>query len=315
MGSLHFSTENVPPEQRREVIDTAYGAHVTGIVDFLGEGPASVAMTLRDVSDVHIARVETSPMRITTSPDDAGILYISFTTSGGGIIDARGEGRQVSAGDINVLRRDRRCVTVAAEASALVNIAIPRDRLLSRLASADQVLPTRSLTAPAAGLLHAYAHSLLSLEADLTPEEAATAASHLIDLAAMLLGPKRDTAELARQNGVRAARRRAIHADIAANLAEPELSLEWIARRHSLSPAYVRTLFYHDGTSFTDHVLQARLDLFCAMLREPGESRRTIAALALMAGFGDISWFNQAFRRRYGMTPSDMRATRPATGR
>lgn len=317
MGRLQFSTAGVPPEMRREVVAAAYGAHVDGAVDFPAEGPVAARMMMRNIGDVQVAQVETSPMRITTRPDDTGLLYLSMTTGGAGVIDARGEGREVRAGDINVLRRERRCVTVAAEPSALVNIALPRARLVARLASADSLLATQSLTTPAARLLQGYAMSLLALDGALTPEEEATVSAHLMDLAVMLLGPRRDAAELAKQNGVRAARRRAVQADIAANLAEPQLSLRWIAQRHGLSEAYVRTLFYHEGTSFTDHVLQARLDLVCRMLRDPGQTGQTIAALALMAGFGDISWFNQTFRRRFGMTPSDMRAmSRPdSTGK
>jgi AraC-like DNA-binding protein len=36
-----------------------------------------------------------------------------------------------------------------------------------------------------------------------------------------------------------------------------------------------------------------------------------VSSIALDAGFGDISYFNRAFRRRYGATPSDVRAQAP----
>jgi len=308
MPRLQFSTDAVAPELRRDVVEAAYGAHVSGSVDFIGEAPVSASLTLRDMAGLQLAHVATSPMRIATSADETGVVYLSMTTSGSGVIDARGEARPVQAGDINVLRRDRRCLTVAAEPSALLNIAIPRDRLVDSLTGHDSLLGTRTMSAPAARLLYTYAMTLLTDDREPAAEEEAVFAAHILDLAALLLGPRRDAAETARKGGVRAARRQAIRADIAANLADPALSLDWLARRHSLSPHYVRALFYDEGTSFTDHVLGARLARVCTLLRDPAMSGHTIAALALMAGFGDISWFNQVFRRRYGMTPSDMRA-------
>lgn len=39
---------------------------------------------------------------------------------------------------------------------------------------------------------------------------------------------------------------------------------------------------------------------------------QSIGAIAYASGFGDLSHFNHAFRRRYGTTPSDARRERPA---
>jgi AraC-like DNA-binding protein len=44
------------------------------------------------------------------------------------------------------------------------------------------------------------------------------------------------------------------------------------------------------------------------MLGNPLLAAQTITAIACEAGFGDLSHFNRAFRRRYGETPSDVRA-------
>ena len=35
-----------------------------------------------------------------------------------------------------------------------------------------------------------------------------------------------------------------------------------------------------------------------------------IRTIAFEAGFGDLFYFNHVFRRRYGATPSDIRASR-----
>jgi AraC-like DNA-binding protein len=44
------------------------------------------------------------------------------------------------------------------------------------------------------------------------------------------------------------------------------------------------------------------------MLSNPLLAERTISTIAYETGFGDLSHFNRAFRRRYGETPSDVRA-------
>jgi AraC-like DNA-binding protein len=43
------------------------------------------------------------------------------------------------------------------------------------------------------------------------------------------------------------------------------------------------------------------------MLRDPRHAHLTIAQLAHGSGFNDISYFNRAFRRRFGATPTDVR--------
>src|SRR3546814_3690801 len=73
------------------------------------------------------------------------------------------------------------------------------------------------------------------------------------------------------------------------------------------SPRYVRRLFQDEGSSFSDHVLGERLDRAHRLLLHPGQASRTIAAVAYACGFGDLSYFNRTFRRRFGMTPSDLR--------
>jgi AraC-like DNA-binding protein len=62
------------------------------------------------------------------------------------------------------------------------------------------------------------------------------------------------------------------------------------------------------GTTFTDFVLQQRLARVRSFLSDPRADQRPISAIAYDAGFGDLSYFNHAFRRLYGSTPSDIRA-------
>lgn len=129
---------------------------------------------------------------------------------------------------------------------------------------------------------------------------------------AMALGATRDAAEVAMGRGVRAARLNAIKADIRAHLGERGLTLDAVAAREGVSPVYIRKLFEGEDTSFTQFVLEERLARAHRLLRDPRFAGRSIGALALESGFGDLSYFNRVFRRRFGASPSDIRAA--ATG-
>ncbi len=306
MSVVQFSTRDTAENLRRELVEAVYNGHVRTGLDFHGEGPVEIDVALRGVGDVHIAFANTTPVTLVTPSDEEDLLYLSVA-GGNGVHDARGEDLFIRPGDVNVMRRDRTTVTTVAERSSCLSIAIPRRLVVDRISSSDNLLKTRSLRDPAAHLLNSYAVSLLHNHVDIPEADQAVFAAHLVDLAVLMLGAKRDSGQQARKNGVRAARLQAVKADITAHLCDPRLSLEWLSRRHGISVPYVRALFYEEGTSFTDHVTAERLDHVHGLLGDPGFRHHTIAAIALMVGFGDISWFNQVFRRRFQATPSDIR--------
>jgi AraC-like DNA-binding protein len=104
-----------------------------------------------------------------------------------------------------------------------------------------------------------------------------------------------------------AARLRAIKADIRNNLANPELSVGAIARRHRMTVRYIQILFGAEGTTYSDFVLTQRLSAIHRVLTAPQASSRKISAIVFDGGFSDLSYFNKSFRRLYGATPSDVR--------
>jgi len=304
-----FSTRDVPVPLRREVAEAVYAAHVPGTIDFVPDAPFSVDFSMRALADVQVAMMDVSPVRFLTPPDDRGMLYLGMTLEGGGsLLDGQADVRAVRGGDVCVMRSEQDYAVHADRPSRIINLAVPYSRILPGLVDPGRAIATPSMAQPAARLLQGYASTLIGHDGALSAGEEALYAGHIADLVALLLGPTRDAAEQARQGGARAARRQAVQADVRANLGNPALSLDWLARRHGISPSYVRALFYDEGTSFTDFVTAARLDRVAATLCDPAGAGETVATLALAAGFGDISWFNQVFRRRFGMTPSEMRA-------
>jgi AraC-like DNA-binding protein len=133
--------------------------------------------------------------------------------------------------------------------------------------------------------------------------------THVHDLVAMAIGATRDGAAVAAERGVRAARLAAIKADVVARLDRRNLSVAALAARQHVTPRYVQMLFESEGVTFSQFVIEQRLARAHQMLTSPHHAGWTISAIALAAGFGDLSHFNRSFRRRYGTTPSDVRFT------
>ena len=157
-------------------------------------------------------------------------------------------------------------------------------------------------------MLKDYVSVLNDEQALVTPSLRLAVDDHLHDLIGLAIGANRDAGELAKGRGVRFARLRAIQTDITRNLTRRDLSVTTVAARHGISPRYIRALFMDAGTTFSDFVLQQRLVRAHNLLSDPRTEPLAISAIAYDSGFGDLSYFNHAFRRRYGGTPSDIRA-------
>lgn len=132
------------------------------------------------------------------------------------------------------------------------------------------------------------------------------AASHIHDLMALMLDGFVQGGSDRSDGGIRAARLELIKKDILDRSRDPSLSVNSVARRHGVTPRYVQQLFEREGTTFTEFLRDSRLALAYQRLEE-GAAEMSIAQIALESGFTDLSNFNRVFRRRYGLTPSDVR--------
>ena len=135
------------------------------------------------------------------------------------------------------------------------------------------------------------------------------AANHIRDLTALIVGATREGRERAIKGGLAAARLAALKTECLANFMRPNFHLEQLAASSGLSTRSISALFEGDGTTFTDFIRSARLDRAYRLLADPRFDGLRIAAIAYESGFSDLSYFNRCFRRRYGLTPSDFRAS------
>jgi AraC-like DNA-binding protein len=187
---------------------------------------------------------------------------------------------------------------VRAPRAALAPLVADLDGVYGRPIAADNA---------ALRLLTRYVGLIGETESLTAPSLRREIVTHIHDLMALAIGATRDAAAGAVNRGARAARLAAIKDDIAQRLAEPDLSVGTIAARHRIKPRWLQRLFETEGTTFTDYVLAERLARAHRMLAEPCFADAKISTIALDVGFGDLSYFNRAFRRRYGMRPSELR--------
>src|SRR5262249_43646622 len=158
-------------------------------------------------------------------------------------------------------------------------------------------------------LLAGYAAPLFNDVVLATPEFRRTAVNHLHDLVALALGARHDVAVIANGRGMPAARLRMAKAYIIANSNRRDLSVGSVSAHLGLTSRNLQRLLESEGTTFSEFLLAQRLSRAYRMLTEPRLAQSAVGAIAYDAGFGDLSYFNRSFKRRFGATPRDIRNT------
>lgn len=161
-------------------------------------------------------------------------------------------------------------------------------------------------SAPGAPLFIGYA-DLLRQAPPQDDKARQIAANHIHDLIAVVLDGFVPGRSDRNEGGIRAARLELIKKDMLDRVWDPALNVNAVASRQGVTPRYVQYLFESDGTTFTEFLRDNRLALAFRRLDE-GATAAGIAQIAFDSGFADLSNFNRAFRRRYGVTPSEVRA-------
>ncbi|GMB82512.1 AraC family transcriptional regulator [Shinella zoogloeoides] len=133
------------------------------------------------------------------------------------------------------------------------------------------------------------------------------AEAYIVDLLALGLGARGDSAELATARGLRAVRLREAVAEIDRRYTDPAFSSDDLARAIGLSRRYVNELLHESGVSFSERVLELRLLKTRAMLSDPRHDRLRISDIAFACGFNEVSYFNRRFRARFGCSPTQCR--------
>lgn len=133
---------------------------------------------------------------------------------------------------------------------------------------------------------------------------------HLCTLVALALGPSPVAGESLRA-AHRAVQRQRVLAYIETHLRDPRVTAERTAYELAMSPRWLHALLEGSGESFAARLTRRRLEESCRLLNNPSFDGLSIAEVAFVSGFSDLSTFHRQFRRNFDMTPGEMRRLRP----
>jgi AraC-like DNA-binding protein len=310
---FRFSTDDFPEQKRIDAYREIYSRTIVKHdVESLGDQPFRFKAELCSVPGLGLASSFYSPCRRwhTAEHIDSDDLLFGVALNGGCVLHQRGREAVIGQPGEAVLASAAHPVDVIIGATSRhIALRLPRAVLEARIADLDawnaRRIPSNMEGLP---LLVGYVGALRLGELT-NPAYCDLVVSHVYDLVALLLGAKGDARHLAQQGGARAARLGSIMREIERRSGDPGLSAVTIALLLGITPRYVHLLLEESGKSFTHHVLERRLEKAATLLRDPHWRHSRIAEIAAEAGFTDLSYFNRAFRRRFGTTPSDIRAT------
>jgi AraC-like DNA-binding protein len=312
-SSHRLSTASLPAADRLPTWREVFGQTMVRLDIEPGKGqPFHAEGTLCALPGAAFASVTTTPVCVSRTRrliagDGVDMLFL-ITANAPLHIAQGGREQRLDAGDALFLRGSECSVIQSERKTRFTNIAVPVDSLTPLLPGCEDLSMTVvSRTSETLRLLLGYVDLVQTWQGAATNGFGRIAADHVRDLLAATAATMPALPAAAERAGIRAARLGAVKADIELQLCEPGLSIHWIAASNRISPRYIRRLFQDEGTTFSDFVLGRRLEQAYRLLLGRAQPATTIGAIAYACGFCDLSYFNRTFRRRFGMTPTDLR--------
>jgi AraC-like DNA-binding protein len=217
----------------------------------------------------------------------------------------------VSAGDFAITKSTTpffmECLTDHDSVHEVLHVVLPTHEL-------QRFLPRDLKTGfcmPANGREFAIAERILNDLFEDPGELPEHIAQLLADSALSVLGDAVSThhgAGLARQT-VSSRRMHDILRFIDIHLSDPKLSVAAVAKGCGISPRYLCVLLKEHGTSYSRLVWEKRLKTASQWLRAPKPDKMLVAEVAFRAGFKSAAHFSRMFKRIYGMSPLEFRAS------
>ncbi len=229
--------------------------------------------------------------------------YICCLMSGVATLNQGGAEAELIAADIALLDSSQTYTIDAAGPIDALWIAVPRYRIEGRLAKPSEQLGQRIDGAKGSGSLASGLLVNAFIEAGRLPAHSAERVGNtILDLVALAL-----TADASATSSRPATRLQGALDYIEAHLCEPKLSPHQVAQAQAITTRHLNTLFSRKATSTAKWIRLRRLERCRADLQSNQQQTTSIATIALNNGFSELSTFNRAFKKQFGVAPSALR--------
>ncbi len=238
---------------------------------------------------------------------DKDCFYVALTQKGHQVVEQRGERIAYGPGSATIFSASEPYALRNPDPHRAFYLEVPRDALAQRWQPSRPLGAASVNTAYGVGRIVVDLCTSMVLEADtLTEATRVQLGERLIDVLALALEcPTGEVPEL--DLSLRSERLRPVKRFIESNIGDPLLNPERVAAACHMSVRALHYLFKGTGQSVTGYIWERRLQRCREALEMPAERRRTVTEIAFAAGFSSMSHFSSAFRRRFGVTPSDAR--------
>lgn len=310
---LVFSTEAIEPSKRYAAWQGAI-CDVYVHVDVNSENRSDYqgfirearfgAITMTDVllSEQRISRRERHIAKL-----DKDCYYVEFVQqgkinvlqAGGSLLTHAGVGAIFSASEAY----DLECIGKVRS----LYLEIPRKEFSERFRRDRIPLAMTMATSRGLGRIAAeFCSTLASEGATLDALARARLGDEMMDVLALALDMG-DTSDSSSERTVQQVRLRSVKSWIEDHLADPDLSLEKIAKSNGISLRHLHYLFRLTDMSVSEWIWDRRLQRCYDVLIRPELRALPVTQIAFQVGFSSSSHFSTAFRKKFGISPSDAR--------
>ena len=312
MTYTKFSSRDVTPSKRRDALAETY-VPLCGMDCDIRNDQVDVEVAVRGLSriaigDSYIPDHKAHRTRSHIAGGDDSMLLVIPRAGELSVMHKKAHSSFIKPGEVHLIPLDSPFVSENEGPLRVTGINLPGAFLERHLVNPDEVIG-KTISPKNQGafqLLLGYADAIHALGEDLSEESGRLADLHLMDLVALTLGFNEESRQESNDSGFPFARVAAMRNFISEHKHNAKLNAEFVAQHFRVPVNTVRKIFRDFGTTFTDHVNSVRLDWVYEQILNPVANRDSISTLAYSVGFNNLAWFNRAFKRKFGITPSEV---------